>query len=67
MATEERTQELMRGLYDAVVNMDEDTAGELSQAVLDEGIDAYYAVTQGLAAAMDRVGELYSNQEYFVP
>ena len=67
MATEERTQELMKGLYDAVVNMDEDTAGELSQAVLDEGIDAYYAVTQGLAAAMDKVGALYSNQEYFVP
>ena len=67
MATEERTQELMKGLYDAVLNMDEDTAGELSQAVLDEGIDAYYAVTQGLAAAMERVGELYSNQEYFVP
>jgi len=67
MATEERTQELMKGLYDAVVNMDEDTTRELSQAVLDEGIDAYYAVTNGLAAAMDKVGELYSDQEYFVP
>ena len=67
MATEERTQELIKGLYNAVVNMDEDTARELSQAVLDEGIDAYYAVTQGLTVAMDRVGELYTNKEYFVP
>ena len=67
MATEERTQELVKGLYDAVVNMDEDTAGELSQAALDEGVDAYYAVTQGLAAAMDKVGEFYINNEYFVP
>jgi methanogenic corrinoid protein MtbC1 len=67
MATEERTQELIQGLYDAVVNMDEDAARELSQAVLDEGIDAYYAVTHGLTAAMDRVGELYTNSEYFVP
>jgi methanogenic corrinoid protein MtbC1 len=67
MATEERTQELIKGLYDAVINMDEDTAGELSRAALDEGVDAYYAVNQGLAAAMDKVGELYSNQEYFVP
>ena len=67
MATEERTQELVKGLYDAVVNMDEDTAGEISQAALDEGVDAYYAVTQGLAAAMDKVGEFYINNEYFVP
>jgi len=67
MATEERTQELMKGLYDAVINMDEDAAGELSQAVLDEGIDAYYAVTHGLTAAMERAGELYVNKEYFVP
>jgi methanogenic corrinoid protein MtbC1 len=67
MATEERTQELMKGLYDAVINMDEDTAGELSQAALDEGIDAYYAVTHGLTAAMERAGELYVNKEYFVP
>ena len=67
MATEERKQELIKGLYNAVVNMDEDTARELSQAVLDEGIDAYEAVTQGLTAAMDRVGELYANFEYFVP
>ena len=67
MATEERTQELMKGLYDAVINMDEDAAGKLSQTVLEEGIDAYYAVTHGLTAAMERAGELYVNKEYFVP
>ena len=67
MATGERTQELVKGLFDAVVNMDEDTARELSQTVLDEDIDAYYAVTNGLAAAMERVGELYVSGEYFVP
>jgi methanogenic corrinoid protein MtbC1 len=67
MATEERKQKLIKGLYDAVVSMDEDAARELSQAVLEEGVDAYYAVTSGLAAAMDKVGELYANKEYFVP
>ena len=67
MVTEERKQELIKGLYNAVVNMDEDAAQELSQAALDEGINAYEAVTQGLTAAMDRVGELYANFEYFVP
>ena len=67
MVTEERKQELVKGLYDAVVNMDDETAKELSYAVLKEGVDAYYAVTHGLAAAMDKAGELYTNYVYFVP
>jgi methanogenic corrinoid protein MtbC1 len=67
MASAERTEELIKGLYDSIIDMDEDTTRKLSQAVLEEGVDAYYAVTQGLAAAMDKVGELYVNQEYFVP
>ena len=67
MATEERSRELIKGLYDAVVAMDNDAVVELSQAVLEEGVDAYYAVNDGLAAAMEKVGELYANKEYFVP
>jgi methanogenic corrinoid protein MtbC1 len=67
MPTEDRKRELIEGLYHAVINMDEEKAKELGQAVLDEGIDAYDAVTNGLTAAMDRVGELYANHEYFVP
>ncbi len=67
MATEEKAQELIKGIYDAVIRMDEATVSELSRAVVDEGIDAYYAVTEGLAKAMTRVGELYESGEYFVP
>jgi len=67
MATEERTHELVQGLYDAVINMDEDVARDLSQTVVDEGIDAYRALTQGLTAAMEKVGELYTTSQYFVP
>jgi methanogenic corrinoid protein MtbC1 len=63
----DRKQELVEGLYQGVVNMDEDKVRQLSRDVLDEGIDAYYAVTHGLTAGMDRVGELYSGHEYFVP
>lgn len=67
MVTDERAQELIKGLFNAVVNMDEDTAREFSQAVLDEGIDPYRALTEGLAAAMEKVGKLYTEKEYFVP
>ena len=67
MATEERTQQLVKGLYDAVINMDDEAARDLSQAVLDEGVDAYYALTQGLTTAMEKVGQLYTDHVYFVP
>jgi dimethylamine corrinoid protein len=67
MATEERTQQLVKGLYDAVINMDDEAARELSEAVLEEGVDAYYALTQGLTSAMEKVGQLYTDHVYFVP
>jgi methanogenic corrinoid protein MtbC1 len=67
MVTDKRTQELIKGLHDAVIHMDEDTSRELSQVILNEGIDAYYAVTQGLMTAMEKVGELYVSNKYFVP
>jgi methanogenic corrinoid protein MtbC1 len=67
MATEERSQELVKGLYDAVIAMDDELAGKLSRAVLDEGVDAYYALTRGLTAAMEKVGQLYADHVYFVP
>jgi methanogenic corrinoid protein MtbC1 len=67
MVMDKKTGELIKGLYDAVIHMDEDTARELSQVILKEGIDAYYAVTHGLMTAMEKVGELYSNNTYFVP
>lgn len=67
MSSKERAQELIKELYDTVVNMDEEAAAEVSQTILREGIDAYQAVVNGLTAAMGKVGELYANQEYFVP
>ena len=67
MSSEERTQKVIKDLYDAVINMDEETAVEVSHTILKEGIDAYQAVKNGLTAAMDKVGILYANQEYFVP
>lgn len=67
MASEERTKEILKELYDAVVAYDEETAVKLSKIVLEEGVDTYEAVTNGLAAGMHRAGELYAKHEYFVP
>ncbi len=60
-------KELIKWLFDAVVKMEDDTAGELSRSILEEVIDAYYAITHGLTAAMEKVGEPFTNGIYFVP
>jgi methanogenic corrinoid protein MtbC1 len=67
MVTEERKREILKGLHDGVVEYEEDKVVELSQAALDEGMDAYEAIMDGLAAGMETVGKLYDSQEYFVP
>jgi corrinoid protein of di/trimethylamine methyltransferase len=67
MPSVERKKELLIGLYDAVVNYDEDASAELSRAVVEEGVDAYDAVMNGLVAGMEKVGELFASHEYFVP
>ena len=64
---EERARHLIKELYDAVVNMDEEAAAQLSQTIVEEGIDANRAITEGITAAMNKVGELYTSQEYWVP
>jgi len=67
MATEARKKEVLKALYDGVVDFDEDKVVEFAKVALDEDVDAYEAIMDGLAAGMEHVGELYANQEYFVP
>jgi len=65
--TDARKKEILRGLHDAVVTYDEGKVARLSKAAVDEGMDAYEAIMEGLAAGMETVGKLYDSQEYFVP
>ena len=67
MATEEVRQEILKTLDDGVVEYEEDQVKEAAQRALDEGVNAYDAVMNGLAAGMEKVGNLYDQQEYFVP
>jgi methanogenic corrinoid protein MtbC1 len=67
MASTERTQEIFKGLCQAVVSYDEETCVELSKRALEEDVDPYDAVMNGLAAGMKRVGELYTESYYFIP
>jgi len=67
MASEDRTKEILRELHQAVVQFDEDKAREWAKTALDEGIDPFIAIMDGLADGMIEVGELYNKKEYFVP
>jgi corrinoid protein of di/trimethylamine methyltransferase len=62
-----KRKEILAGLADAVVQMDEKRAVELAQAALDAGIEAYQAVTDGLSKGMAIVSDKYEREEYFVP
>ena len=67
MASEERTKKILRELHQAVVQFDEDKVKEWAKVALDEGVDPFIAIMDGLADGMIEVGELYNKKEYFVP
>lgn len=67
MAGEDRKQEILEALKNAVIQYDEDTAKEAAQKALDLGIDVNDAIFNGLVTGMEEVGKLFESQEYFVP
>jgi corrinoid protein of di/trimethylamine methyltransferase len=67
MASEKRTKEVLKGLHDAVVAYDEDEAVKWAKIALEEKVDPFVAVMDGLAAGMITVGDLYNKKEYFIP
>jgi corrinoid protein of di/trimethylamine methyltransferase len=67
MDKEALRQELLLSLKEGVVNFEEEKVKKAAQRVLDEGLNAYDAVMNGLAAGMEVVGQLYDQHEYFVP
>lgn len=58
---------LFQKLSDAVVEMEEDEVVKLSNQVVETRLDAYRAIDEGLADGMERAGQLFEEQEYFVP
>lgn len=54
-------------LSNAVVEMDEERAASVAAELVRQGIDAFEAIEQGLSHGMARVGQLYEEEEYFIP
>jgi corrinoid protein of di/trimethylamine methyltransferase len=61
------SEDLLKKLADVVVDMDEEGAVKYSNQAVEENVDAYLAIDQGLAKGMERAGKLFDEEEYFVP
>lgn len=67
MVSEARREEILKNLSEGVVEYADDQVKEWASIAIDEGLDAFDAIMNGLAAGMEIVGDLYDRQEYFVP
>jgi 5-methyltetrahydrofolate--homocysteine methyltransferase len=58
---------VLEELQQAIISGNRDKAKELTQKALDEGLDARKIVVEGIAVAMEVVGEKFRANEFFVP
>ena len=61
----ERT--FFKALSDAVLDMDDVSVEDIAHRVVKEKIDAYRAIENGLVDGMNRAGQLFEDEEYFIP
>ena len=54
-------------LKEAIISGNRDQAKALCQKALDEGVNPKAVVVEGIAAAMEVVGEKFRANEFFVP
>lgn len=54
-------------LTQAVVDGEPEDAEELAKQALEEGLDPLVCINEGLTPGINRVGELFSSGEYFLP
>ncbi len=60
-------EQLLQGLDTAVVEMDEELVVKLANEVIAQGVDPFEAIDQGLSKGMERAGQLFEEEEYFIP
>ena len=63
----DRKQELLHELDRCVLEMEDEAVVSAAKTYVDEGYDAYDGITQGLSKGMEKAGQLYEEEEYFVP
>ena len=66
MRNQDSRSKLFNSLAEAIVNFDVENAKKLAQDVIDNGIDPYEAIMEGLNKGMKIVGDKYEAKEYFL-
>jgi corrinoid protein of di/trimethylamine methyltransferase len=61
------SEEILRKLEQAVVLGEAEEATELTRQGLDRGLDPLVLIDEALTPGMNRIGELYTSGEYFLP
>ena len=64
---DEKQRELLDGMRDSVLEMEEDDVSDLCSEYVEEGYDPLVGISDGLAPGMNRAGELYEEGEYYIP
>lgn len=59
--------EIYELMKEAVLDGDEEEAVNLAQKVLDDGLDINEAMDKGFLAGIQEAGQLYEDEEYFLP
>ena len=60
-------EKLLEQLSEAVLEMEEDSVEELSDEYISKGYDALEGITEGLAPGMNKAGDLYEEEIYYIP
>jgi corrinoid protein of di/trimethylamine methyltransferase len=61
------SEEIFNKLAQAVIDGEPEDAEALAKQALDQGFDPLACINQGLTPGINRVGELFSSGEYFLP
>lgn len=59
--------EMYDQLAQAIIEGEQDEAEGLARQALDQGLDPLTCINEGLTKGIERVGELFSSGEYFLP
>ncbi|HAG43843.1 MAG TPA: cobalamin-binding protein [Clostridium sp.] len=59
--------DLILDLKQSVVDMEEDETKALAEKCVEDKIDAFTAINEGLAMGMQEAGKLYEEGEYYIP
>ena len=61
------SEEIFKKLAQAVIDGEPEDAEDLARQALEQGVDALACINQGLMPGIQKVGELFSKGDYFLP